>query len=114
MMKYCELHKDLGDEEGDGCPLCECMNNKAKTINRLGIERYALWGLLQEATEIVRAKVKSNPWPAEKGGFANGCQFCGKPYPQPFSNADDHYENCFWLKATTLLSKLETVLGKKS
>lgn len=70
--------------------------------------------LLREAAEAVRERVKSNPWPAEKGGFASGCQYCGKPYPQPFSNADDHYDNCSWLKATILLPKLEAAIKEKS
>lgn len=66
--------------------------------------------LLRRAREIVKERVESNPWPPEKGGFARGCQFCGKPYPQPFSNAEEHYDSCSWQKAQTLLPELEKAL----
>lgn len=67
----------------------------------------ALKELLGEAVEVVRDKVEQNPWPPEKGGFASGCQFCGKPFLQRFSNEGYHYDNCSWLKAQALLPKLK-------
>jgi hypothetical protein len=53
-MEYCELHKDLNDEEGDNCPLCECMNEKAETVGRLGIRLSNLQDLLQKSVKLLR------------------------------------------------------------
>lgn len=33
-MEYCKLHKDLSDEEGDGCPLCESMVEHENALAR--------------------------------------------------------------------------------
>jgi hypothetical protein len=61
---------------------------------------------IDEAKEFVLFITNQEPWPPETGGFASGCKFCGKPYPQAFSNADEHYENCIWVKAQNFLEDL--------
>ena len=33
-MKYCDAHQDLSAEEGDGCPLCECMQQHEAELAR--------------------------------------------------------------------------------
>lgn len=84
----------------DNCPFCGYTMGGWK--KKLAIQA----ALLEECLEVVRAKILENPWPPERG-IASGCQFCGKPRPQPFSNADEHYGNCPWVKANALLTKLE-------
>jgi hypothetical protein len=57
-----------------------------------------------ELLDIVQQLIV-NPWPPESGGFASGCKYCGKPYPQPFSNADEHYDSCVWVRANNIIEK---------
>jgi len=52
-MIYCELHKDLTEEESDDCPLCLCMREKAQIILKYGERIKTLESFVRDVAEVL-------------------------------------------------------------
>jgi hypothetical protein len=65
-MEYCRIHKDLSDEPGNACPLCECMMDKDISLSRWAIKHKEMQtqltaqsALLAECREVVQRLYKA-------------------------------------------------------
>lgn len=58
-MEYCDLHKDLSDEEGEGCPLCECLRSKREAIIRVSNKLRLLKTQLSQQADLIQEAMKA-------------------------------------------------------
>ena len=106
-MEYCRLHKDLTEEEGDGCPLCESMREKASVVDRWADDRKKLQGQLAQAKARLEESEYNCAFFKKRLEIAEGLLF--KITHNELCHCAWDGENCYIEQAKNYLAAMEEV-----